>query len=125
MLKQPITQNILVDISNMIANAFARLPLGIDSTNTATGTNSVTIDGSSGVATFTTATSNGITEYTIYNSDSVSGTIVSYGLQYDGTQTSRPTILNYKTSTAGSIIFRVGALGVSDANLVIQFKIEN
>lgn len=97
-------------------------PLNVD--NTASGTNSVTIDEPNGVAVFSSAANgNAYTSYTVNNDLVTSDSVVEWGLKYTP-GTGLPVAGSYQVGT-GTITFRVfnGSATSTDSNLTIHFRI--
>jgi hypothetical protein len=97
-------------------------PLNVE--NTASGTNSVTINEPNGVAVFSSAANgNSYTSDTVNNSLVTSANIIEWGLQYTP-GTGLPAMGSYQIGT-GTITFNVynGSATSTDSNLIIHFRI--
>ncbi len=100
--------------------------IGINALNTDTGANSATINEKSGLAVFTdTITSGTVKTFTIYNSLITTSSLLSFGLQYNGTLTAAPVQFSYYP-IGGAVSVYVKNVGstTTDANIKIQFKLE-
>jgi len=96
--------------------------------NTATGTTSVTINATSGVATFTQILGKRTNAYYVINNTSIeAGDFIECNLQYNGA--GYPLIMHYRTDSAGKISIHLanpsvdGGSGTdTNANLVVTFR---
>lgn len=96
----------------------------IDTSNTGTGTDSCTIDGTSGIATFTDfITAGTTTSFTITNSSITTSSCLLFGLQYTGNGS--PAILSYARTTGSCTIAikNTHASASTNANLVVHFQL--
>lgn len=102
--------------------------LNYDLINTASGTNAVTIDATSGVATFTQVLAKRSSSYYIINNTVINaGDFIECNLQYNGA--GLPFIMNYHTDTANQIRILIANIDVTggggadtDASLVVTFR---
>ena len=115
------------------ANAYtdtevATRQLNYDLVNTATGTNAVTINETSGVATFTQVLVRKTSAYYIINNTEIdAGDFIECNLQYNGA--GYPLIMHYRTDTAAQIRIHLANVAVdggggvdTDDDLVITFR---
>jgi hypothetical protein len=102
--------------------------LNYDLVNTASGTNAVTINATSGVATFTQVLVRKTSAYYIINNTEIdAGDFIECNLQYNGA--GYPLIMHYRTDTAAQIRIHLANVAVdggggvdTDDDLVITFR---
>lgn len=122
-LKNIIPTSILTNIRTYVSNLFVQK---VDNTNTATGTNSVSIEGKSGVANFTdTVTQGSPLEAVITNSYFEVNSVVITTLEYPIANTGVPIIAHVDLSTAGQMTIVIENLSVSitSTDLKVGFMI--
>ena len=128
-LKSIFNKNQWVQIQNWVNGRLTLKQNVFDDSNTATGTTSVTINAKSGVATFTAsiAKAGGLNNFTIFNTQILPTSIVSYGLSYSPQETEQPLIMSYACATGEVSFYLVNYSPDWDADLdkVINFQILN
>lgn len=99
----------------------------LDTANTASGTNSVTLNTTSGVCTFTEiVVKNSLANFTLNNNNITSNSVLDFEIKYAGS--GAPVVMYYQT-TANQVTFHIANLQLTghnadtDSDIVIWFKI--